>query len=152
MVITTAALALLSGGFLLCAQLLAGLPPMPAFIGKIAIMAGLLSGGGVVPDSAWLLIGILTASSLATLIAMVRLGIEVLWVPKDVPPPKIVRIEFMAIAGLLVVCVLLTVRGGAVLNYMEDTALWLHSPQGYMEAVFGQVESLPVPAAAAGMS
>lgn len=142
-VITPAAVALLSGGFLLCALLLAGLPPMPAFIGKVAIMAGLLGSGGSETGSAWLLIGILTVSSLATLIAMVRLGIEVLWVPKDTPPPKIAQIEFIAIAGLLIACVLLTVRGGTALNYMEETALWLHTPRDYVEAVLGQAGNGP---------
>jgi multicomponent K+:H+ antiporter subunit D len=134
-VITPAALALLSGGFLFCALLLAGLPPLPAFIGKLAIMAGLLEGDGVVADSAWLFIGVLIVSSLTTLIAMVRLGIEALWVPKDVPPPKIVRIEFFAIAGLLLSCLALTFYGGEALAYMEETARWLQAPQGYIDAV-----------------
>lgn len=138
-VITPAALALISGGFLLCALLMAGLPPMPAFIGKLAMMAGLVDGPDQISHSAWLLIGVLIVSSLMTLVAMVRLGIEVLWVPQDVPPPKIMRIEFMAIAGLLISCVALTIYGGEALAYMEETAFWLQAtPHGYVDAVFGR--------------
>lgn len=134
-VIIPAAIALISGAFLLCTLLLAAMPPLSGFIGKFAIMAGLLQGEGEVAAASWTLIGVLTFSSLTTLIALVRVGIEVLWAPSDNPPPRVRTVEFAAIAGLLLMCVLLTVQGGPALRYMDATTAWLHTPQDYIRAV-----------------
>jgi multicomponent K+:H+ antiporter subunit D len=141
-VITPAAVALVSGGFLLCALLLAGLPPMPSFIGKFAIMHGLVDEGDV-PLSIWLLIIALTISSLFTLLAMVRLGIDALWVPSEMPVPRIAPIEFISIAGLLAVCIVLTFRAGDAMHYMEDTAKWLTKPQRYVNTVLNTEVTRP---------
>lgn len=134
-VIIPAAIALISGGFLLCTLLLAAMPPLSSFIGKFAIMAGLLGGEGEVTAVSWALIAVLTLSSLTTLVALVRVGIEVLWAPSDNPPPKVRTVEFTAIAGLLFICVLLTVQGGPALRYMDATTAWLNTPQNYIRAV-----------------
>ena len=140
-VIIPAAIAMISGGFLLCTLLLAAMPPLSGFIGKFAIMAGLLQGEGEIGATSWALIGVLTLSSLTTLIALVRVGIDVLWTPSENPPPRVRTVEFAAIAGLLLICVMLTIQGGPVLRYMDATTAWLHAPQDYIHAVLAPPEA-----------
>lgn len=132
-VVIPAALALMSGGFFICALLLIGLPPMSGFIGKFAIMSSILNADGA-DQQAWVLIGVLTVSSLMTMIAMVRIGIEVLWAPSETPPPKVAPVEFVSIAGLIGVCILLAIFSGPAMRYMEQTATWLYS-SGYTDIV-----------------
>lgn len=134
-VIIPAAIALLSGGFLICAVLLAGMPPMSGFIGKFAIMVGTLAEKGAASRTAWVFVGCLAFSSLATMVAIVRIGVEVLWVPKDEPPPRVARVEFLSIAGLLSACIALTVMSGPVMVRMDATAASLQNVSGYVAAV-----------------
>lgn len=137
-VIIPVALALLSGGFLLCAILLAGMPPMSGFIGKFSLMTAVFAEEGTRSRTAWTFIGMLTFASLATIIAIVRGGIEALWVPKDEPIPKIVLGEFLSIAGLLGACIALTIMSGPVMERMYATAGWIQNTANYTEAVLNK--------------
>jgi len=134
-VIIPAAVALLSGGFLVCAVLLAGLPPMAGFIGKFAMMTGTLAEKGADSRTAWVFVSFLAFSSLATMVAIVRIGIEALWVPKDQPTPKVARVEFISIAGLLAACIVLTVMSGWVMARMDTMAVFLYDVTHYIHAV-----------------
>lgn len=129
-----ATIGLLSGAFLLSTLLLAGMPPLPTFIGKFAIIAGLMPETGNAPFSTWVLIGALTFSSLATLLALTRIGIEVFWA-STLSPPQMRAPEGAAIGGLLAACLLLTVFGGPATRYLAATAAWLTSPGDYIQAV-----------------
>ncbi|KQO54021.1 cation:proton antiporter [Methylobacterium sp. Leaf86] len=130
-----AAVALLGSGFLVCTLMLAGVPPLSGFVGKLAIFTGLTTG--TTTASAWWLITALTLSSFATLMPMVRLGIKNLWVPSDDPPPVLRLSEFAALAGLLAACVALALWGGPALAYADETVRWLAQPQEYVRAVLG---------------
>lgn len=132
-----AALGLISGGFILCALLLAGLPPLSGFVGKFAIMSGVLPQDGPVPVVSWTLIAILTVSSLAILVALLRVGIDVLWTPADTPTPQMQAVEFIAIAALLGATIALTIEGGFAMSYAGATVAWLNAPQDYVQAVLG---------------
>lgn len=140
--IIPAAIALMSGGFILCAILLAGVPPLSGFIGKFAIMSGVLPLEGPVPAVSWALVAILTVSSLAILVALLRVGIDVLWVPADTPTPKVQAVEFVAIAALLGATIVLTVEGGFAMGYASSTVTWLNTPQDYVHAVMGALPPL----------
>jgi multicomponent K+:H+ antiporter subunit D len=130
-----AAVAIVGGGFLLCTLMLAGLPPLAGFVGKLAMFSRLAAGA--MPPAAWAFLLVLTLSSLGTLMPLVRLGILGFWVPHDDPDPVIGRLEFAALAGLLAVCLGLTVWGGAGLAYTDRTVEALSNTAGYIRAVLG---------------
>ena len=118
-VVIPATLAILGGGFMFCALLLAGLPPLSGFIAKFAIMRGLLDGE---PDpAAWTLIALIIVSGLATIIATSRAGIDLIWTPER--PPRALRLAEAAPIGiLLALCLGLTVFAGPAMHYMEEAA------------------------------
>ncbi|MCJ2080941.1 monovalent cation/H+ antiporter subunit D [Methylobacterium sp. J-090] len=128
-----AAVAIVGGGFLLCTLMLAGLPPLAGFVGKLAMFSGLAAGA--MTPTAWGFILALTLSSLGTLMPLVRLGTLAFWVPHDGPDPVIGRLEFTALAGLLSVCLGLTLWGGAGLVYADRTVEWLVNSAAYVHLV-----------------
>ncbi|WP_201864993.1 monovalent cation/H+ antiporter subunit D [Microvirga soli] len=133
-----ASIAILGGSFIACALLLAGLPPLAGFIGKFGMMAAMLqTDGASVKASAWMLIGLLTVSGLATLIAMTRTGISSFWARMDDSVPRVRVIEMAPVVCLLLLCLGLTVGGGPAMRYMEATTKALQTPQDYITGVLG---------------
>lgn len=130
-----AAVAVLGVGYLLCTLMLAGVPPLAGFVGKLAIFVGLTAG--TITAAGWVFIAALTLSSLGTLMPLMRLGILNLWVRSEEMPPTLARAEFAALAGHLALCVGLAVWGGPALTYADATVAWLTQPQAYMRAVLG---------------
>ena len=129
------AVAALGGLFLICTLMVAGLPPLAGFIGKLAMIDALIGAGGT---ASWVVIAFLSLSSLGALIGLTRLGVGAIWVrEEDAPPPVVGAAEFTAITGLLGACVLLAVFGGSGLLYAQHTAEWLAQPQAYVQAVLG---------------
>lgn len=138
-----AALAVLGIAFTLCALLIAGLPPMSGFVGKVTMMTALLNPKGLgvygnnIPFSAWVLLALFLISGLLATIAYSRAGIRFFWSPRGRPAPHLKLIEVAPIGMLLLLCVLLTVRAGPVLRYTELTASHLHAPHAYVDAIMG---------------
>ena len=129
--------------FTLCALLIAGLPPMSGFVGKVTMMTALLNPKGLgvygnnIPFSAWVLLALFLISGLLATIAYSRAGIRFFWSPRGRPAPHLKVIEVAPIGMLLLLCVLLTVRAGPVLRYTELTASHLHAPHAYVDAIMG---------------
>ena len=145
------ALAFLGLAFLLCTLVVAGLPPLSGFVGKVAMLSALLDGGAAAAPTlrpaAWTLFALLIGSGFLAAIALTRIGIRHFWAPQDRPAPRLRVIECLPIGLLLVACMLLVVRGDAVLRYMRATADGLQRPALYIDAV---LSARPLPAAHAG--
>ena len=130
-----AAMALLGLSFLCCASIVAGLPPFPSFVAKFALLDAVL-GPQPVTAPAWTLIALLTVSGLAAVVAMGRAGVQIFWASEERSTPRVRVIEIAPVAGLLVLCFVLTMAAGPVMRYLHDAALALHAPQTYIDSVF----------------
>ncbi|MES2712996.1 MAG: monovalent cation/H+ antiporter subunit D [Pseudomonadota bacterium] len=138
-----AIVAILGLAFMACALLLAGLPPLSGFFAKFAMMAPLLGPPGTpVPAASWVLGAALVLSGLATLVAMVRIGIDVFWASPPVMVPRVSLLELAPVGMLLALCIGLTVAAGPVMDYMLAAASALHAPGPYLNGVLGSATAL----------
>ncbi|MCC7548933.1 MAG: monovalent cation/H+ antiporter subunit D [Burkholderiales bacterium] len=126
--------ALLGISFICCALLLAGLPPLPGFIAKIALLDALLEAAPVRP-LAWIMLALLMFSGLATVVAASRTGMRIFWVPERQNPPPVRPVELASIVLLLAATAGLTLQAGPVMRYLDEAARALHAPQGYVHGV-----------------
>lgn len=131
-------LALLSLSFGGCLLMLGGLPPLAGFVGKFAILSGLLADGGLaVPqDWSWVFIALLLVSGLATLISLVRIGVQVFWTTEGAGP-TVRALEIGPVVALLVLIIAMTIWAEDVLRYMDAASSALHTPPIYTEGVDG---------------
>jgi multicomponent K+:H+ antiporter subunit D len=130
-----AMVAVLGLGFIACTLLLAGLPPLSGFLAKFAIMAPLLGPPGApVPAASWVLVAALVLSGLATVVAMVRTGIDIFWA-SPLAVPRVSLLEVAPIGLLLALCVGLTVAAGPAMDYTLAAASALHAPAPYLDGV-----------------
>lgn len=126
--------ALLGISFIVCMLLLAGLPPMPGFLGKLALLDALL-GLPVVTSSTWVLLTLLMLSGLATVIAASRIGVRIFWAAEQTLSVRISRGEVMAILLLLGMAFALVLQAGRIMQYLGAAAQSLHAPVPYLEGV-----------------
>jgi multicomponent K+:H+ antiporter subunit D len=141
-----ASMAFLGMAFILCALLVAGLPPLSGFVAKLAMLAQLLAPAAerdaTIAPEAWALAALVVGTGLATMVAMSRAGIRYFWAPQDRPAPHLRVIEGVPIAGLLAACLALTWHAQPALDYARAVAVALHRPAPYIAAV---MSSRPIP-------
>ena len=145
-----ATLVILGICFASCGLLLAGLPPLSGFIGKFAILTAVfnpngLTQGSTLSLSTWVFAGLLVLSGLAAMIAITRSGIQTFWAPIEGTVPRVLLMEIAPVAFLLTLCVGLTIFGGPVMRYMDETAQALHMPDTYIHDVMS-APRVPSPA------
>jgi multicomponent K+:H+ antiporter subunit D len=133
-------MAVLGIGFVCCALLLSGQPPLSGFVAKFLLMGALFQILGTGADdfavgASWALIGLLLLSGLAGVIAMARAGIRTFWLPLESTVPRVRAIEVAPIVVLLLMCIVITVQAGSVTQFMRSTAQSLHVPQDYIRSV-----------------
>ncbi|AGT08662.1 monovalent cation/H+ antiporter subunit D [Paracoccus aminophilus] len=145
----TAPWSALGFSFALIAAILAGLPPFPGFIGKVAMLSGAFhdntSASGAIPTILWVYAALLILSGFAVLVSLVRLGIRRFWASGK-PPERMLALEIVPVFLILAMLVLQTVKAGPLLNYTHATALDLAAPAVYRNAVL----SAPVVADSGG--
>ena len=139
-----ATIAFLGIGFFACALLIAGLPPLSGFVAKVAMLTAVLNPAGFGAESAnapvgawgWSFVALLILSGLATLLAMLRTGIRIFWVPSEGSMVQRVRvIEYAPVVGLLALCVAMTAAGEPVMSFMRAAATAVHAPDAYVRGV-----------------
>ena len=139
-----AAVAFLGLAFIACTLVLAGMPPLSGFVGKLAMIHALLNPLGLGNASAplgatgWALIALLIVSGLLALIALTRAGIRHFWAATERGSPKLLVMEGLPIAGLLIACATLTWHAGPVMHYTQAAADALYAPRNYIDAVMTQ--------------
>jgi multicomponent K+:H+ antiporter subunit D len=151
------ALAFLGLAFMLCALVVAGLPPLSGFIGKLAMLQAVLemrastvAGAAAGTVASWTFFGLLIASGLLSATALMRVGIRNFWAPQDRPAPRLRVVETLPVALLLGACLLMVAQAETVLGYMRATAASLHQPARYIAAVMAaqpraqQVSIVPI--------
>jgi multicomponent K+:H+ antiporter subunit D len=98
-----AAMAFLGMSFVCCVLLLTGLPPLPGFIAKFALLATALDTPVTVmtPVSVWFLCAAVLISGLAGLIALSRVGMRLFWSLAARTTPRLRLLEAAPIAALI---------------------------------------------------
>ena len=139
-----AGVAFLGLSFVCCTALLAGLPPLSGFLGKFAMLSGLLSGAQVSP-AAWVFMGLLLVSGFFTLIALSRTGVRHFWTQAHATMPALPALEVLPVAALLAACFALAIGAGPVMQHASATAEGLFTPTAYRRAVMGALQ-VPNPA------
>jgi multicomponent K+:H+ antiporter subunit D len=144
-----AAAAFLGLAFMACTLVIAGLPPLPGFIGKFAMIHALLnplglgaSHGFQLGAAGWALVALMVASGLLALIALTRSGIRHFWSAQGRATPQLLVLEGLPIAILLVACAALAWKAGPVMRYTQATADALHAPAIYVRSI---MTAAPVP-------
>ena len=150
-------MAFLGLGFIACALLIIGMPPLSGFIGKLGLLNALLnplglgdSGNTPISNAAWALLVLLIVSGLASLIAFSRLGIQRFWTPAERPSPLLRRLECVPIFALLGLSIALTFKAEPLLRFTQAAADALNNPQQYVNAVL-DTRVVPNPTAPAAM-
>ena len=141
-----AGVAFLGLAFVACTLLLAGLPPLSGFIGKFAMLAGVLKLPQV-SAAGWLFLALLLVSGFFSLVALSRAGIRHFWTKPNGGQPTLRALEVLPVAGLIAASLALTLGAGRVMQHASDTAQALHAPQEYRRAVMQarQKPTLPSP-------
>ncbi|WP_331497827.1 proton-conducting transporter transmembrane domain-containing protein, partial [Paracoccus sp. (in: a-proteobacteria)] len=125
---------LLAACFALCLLALAGLPPMPGFIGKLTMIQGVFDTADTSPWLGWAFVALLLVSGFATLIGLARIGIQTFWANDDRDSP-VMAIEIAPIMALIAVLAVISIESEAVLRYTDRTAQALHQTSRYAQGV-----------------
>jgi len=139
-----ATMGILGLGFIGCALVISGLPPLSGFIAKFALLTAALDAqSGAVSTVAWIFLVVLILSGLAALIALTRAGISAFWASPDRAVPRVRLVEITPVAALLLLCALQTIQAGPIMRFMQATAQSLHAPDDYIRGVLGPAAVRP---------
>lgn len=131
-----AGVAMLSACFGICVLVLAGLPPLPGFIGKLGMIQATLAVTDGQNIQQWSFITLLLLSGLATIIALARIGIQTFWGSDDASSP-VMALEIAPALALVALLGVMSIKAEAVLRYTSGTVEALEDRSLYAYGVFG---------------
>ncbi|RAL20781.1 monovalent cation/H+ antiporter subunit D [Lujinxingia litoralis] len=114
----------------------AGLPPLSGFLGKLLMLQAAITE----PGGFWLWV-VLLLTSLLGLVALSRVGTEVIWKGGEVPPAKQDQIERTSalqaapLVAILAVLATYSALAGPITEFTDALAAQLLNPEQYIEAV-----------------
>lgn len=131
-----AGVAFLGLAFVFCTLLLAGLPPLSGFVGKFAMLSGVMKAP-VLDAAGWTFLALLLISGFFTLVAFSRAGIRHFWTIPEGSQLTLRALEVLPVVALLGAALLLTIGAGPAMSHAQATAKELRAPQDYRRAVMG---------------
>ncbi|TFZ05695.1 monovalent cation/H+ antiporter subunit D [Ramlibacter henchirensis] len=132
-VLIPASMAMLGLAFSFTSLLIAGLPPLAGFVAKFSLMAAILHTDAIAAR-AWVLLGLVLLSGLASVIALARAGVRAFWGGSGVVP-RVRLIEIVPVGALIAACLALTVFAGPAMAYLHNAADALHPADAYIREV-----------------
>jgi multicomponent K+:H+ antiporter subunit D len=131
--------------FVSCVLLVTGLPPMPGFVAKFALLSTAIEFAPSVGlgAPAWALAAAVLASGFAGIIALTRVGIRLFWTVTARTTPRLRVVEAAPVATLVALSILIGVAASPVMSYLESAALSLHEPRSYIREVLSQADGSP---------
>ena len=131
------AIAFLGLVFVSCVLLVTGLPPLPGFIAKFALLSTAIDSAQAVGlgAAAWTLAAAVLLNGFIGVVALTRLGIRLFWSVSARTTPRLLVVEAAPVALLVVLCILLGTASSPVISYLDDAAMSLHEPQDYIRTV-----------------
>jgi multicomponent K+:H+ antiporter subunit D len=131
------AIAFLGLAFVSCALLVTGLPPMPGFVAKFALLSTAIDSAPAAGESgpAWTLAAAVLVAGFAGIVALTRVGMRLFWTVTARTTPRLLVREAAPVAFLIALSILLAATAGPVMRYLEAAAGTLHEPRSYIRAV-----------------
>jgi len=135
-----AAMAFLGMVFVCCVLLVSGLPPLPGFLAKFALLSTIVRSAAAsgVPISTWVLCGAILFSGFVSVIALSRIGMRLFWSVAARETPRLRVLEAAPVAALVLLSLGLACAAGPVTRYLDAAARSLHQPDTYIRAVLSQ--------------
>ncbi len=123
--------------FVSCVLLVTGLPPLPGFIAKFALLSTAIAAAPAagLGTAAWTLATVVLVSGFAGVVALTRAGIRLFWTVTARTTPRLRVLEAAPVAFLVAVCVVLATAASPIMRYLDHAATSLHEPQDYIRNV-----------------
>jgi multicomponent K+:H+ antiporter subunit D len=123
--------------FVCCVLLVTGLPPLPGFIAKFALLSTAIAAapGADLGAAAWTLTAIVLLSGFAGVVALTRAGIRLFWTVTARTTPRLHVLEAVPVAFLVTLCIVLGTAASPIMEYLDHAATSLHEPQNYIRSV-----------------
>jgi multicomponent K+:H+ antiporter subunit D len=133
--------------FIGCVLLVTGLPPLPSFIAKFALLSTTLewANGTGLAGPAWAFCIAVLATGFAAVIALARAGTRLFWTGTARRTPRLHVLEAAPVAVLVLLCLGISVASGPVMGFLEATARSLHEPTTYIRTVLAAREAAGAP-------
>jgi multicomponent K+:H+ antiporter subunit D len=137
------AIAFLGLMFVSCVLLVTGLPPLPGFIAKFAVLSTAIDTAPSVGlgSAAWALAAAVLASGFAGVVALTRVGIRLFWTATARTTPRLRVLEAAPVAFLVALCIVLGTAASPIMQYLEHAATSLHEPQDYIRNVLAETDA-----------
>ncbi|WP_422075065.1 monovalent cation/H+ antiporter subunit D [Tranquillimonas rosea] len=135
---------LVAGLFFISAIALSGVPPLSGFVGKLMVLDAARAASGPY----WPVWTAILVTSLIAIVGFARAGSTVFWKANESTAaaahpeaPPATGLSIVAIGGIMVLLVALTVLAGPVMAFMGETTDQLYNTTGYISAVLGDGEA-----------
>jgi multicomponent K+:H+ antiporter subunit D len=126
--------------FITCTLLITGLPPLPGFLAKFALLSTAMNAAREAESaiSVWIVCVAIIASGFVGLITLSRIGMRLFWSIAARHTPRLRLVEAAPVATLALLCLALSAAADPVTRYLESAARSLYEPATYIRAVLSR--------------